>query len=184
MHDLDHDQEYEYDYDAPRKATGAVLVFAVINMVLGGGGLMMNILVMLGTVALKAPTQPTVVLVHMAANMFVALMLFVSGILLYRLASSAKKFAIAVASCEMLVFLSGAILSFTVSLPILQHDFASQGFPNANAMALGVTIFGVVTGALFGLLYPMLLLYFITRENASRQFTGALRPEEVDSIFD
>ena len=175
------------DDPPPRKARGPLLVFAIINIVFGGLAFLESVcgLISLGMMGAASKLAPAVglkpamslmthpaILGMQAASLVVGSLLIVSGIMLIRLSPSAIRVTKIAAGAKILEFLVDTTLNWTVIQPAVRKLTATAPGPHQQFELVG-QVLGLVFGALFGLVYPTVLLFMLGRPEVATQFAPA-----------
>lgn len=123
---------------------------------------------------LENPTYAAWMKISIPLGLVASAVLLATGIGLLRLKSWARKLSIAYAIYAIVVGIIGTVMSFMFLIrPLLAEAQQSQG-PEAAA-AVGGAIGGILGGCL-GLVYPILLIIFMTRPKVVAAFQSAEPP--------
>ena len=165
-----------------------VTVFGVLNLVLGGLGLLCT---PISVITLFLPVQSgnpvsrileenaayrLYMIASAAAGVLAALVLIVAGIGLLKMKSWARLTSIGYAIYGIVTGVVGIIVNVVFLFEPLMIQARSES-PEAAAAMLGMV--GGIAGTCFGLVYPILLLIFMTRPRVRNAFL----PQNVPPII-
>jgi hypothetical protein len=123
-------------------------------------------------IMLENPTYAAWMKLSIPLGLVASVVLLATGIGLLRLKSWARKLSIAYAIYAILFGIAGTVISYLFLVRALLAEAQQSQGPEAAA-AMGGAIGGIIAGAL-GLVYPILLIIFMTRPKVVAAFQ---RPE-------
>ena len=164
----------------------SVTVFGILNIVFAGLG----VFAMIGTIALfslpgtsnnpvvrimrESPAYAAWLKLTIPLGLLTCVALLVAGFGLLRLKSWARKLSIGYAIYAIAFGILGIVVNFIFLFgPLLEEAHRRHG-PEA-AGAIGGAVGGTIGGC-FGLIYPILLLIFMTRPNVVAAFHPSAAP--------
>ncbi|HEX8204058.1 MAG TPA: hypothetical protein VF590_26515 [Isosphaeraceae bacterium] len=163
----------------------AVTVFGILNLVFGGLGLACtpvnlmflfmpapppgrNIAVDLMT---SSPTYRATIIVFSVLGMAAAAVEIVAGIGLLRLRPWGRTLSLGFASYSIVAIVVGLAVNYVFLIRPLLAAARAANNPAATGGAVGGVIGGLASGVI-GLIYPVLLLFFMTRPRIARAFAA------------
>lgn len=169
-----------YQPPAPARPT-SVTVIGILNIifaVLGICGTISSLMVLSGDflpgpnpvrdIMDKYPVYGTYMQASIATGLIGVLLLLISGIGLMKMQEWARKLAIFYAIFAIVLGVIGFYMNFAYLLPELARE---KGAGQAGAMGGAV---GGIVGGILGMVYPILVIYFMTRPRV-RDAIAALR---------
>jgi hypothetical protein len=163
----------------------SVVVFGILNIIfglLGFLGTAFSAFVLFGMagdnpfLAAQGAIMAAWVRITVVLGFLGATMLLVSGIGLLRMRSWGHNLAIAYAIFAVVVAMLGVAVQIFEVLPQIQQ--AGRGADSAPL--IGQAVAGTLGGCI-GLIYPLLLWYFVTRPNVVAAFAGTSSAEPLDA---
>ena len=167
----------------------AVTVFGILNIVFG----VFAIIGMVASAAVLSMGQPGAnpaletmmqsgvagawMKISMVLGGIAAIVEIVSGIGLLQLQEWGRKAALGFAAYSILAAIVSAFINFTFVVMPMMNQSGTSADPAMKAMAIGGAV-GTVIGSCGGLVYPLFLLFFMTRP----EIIAAFAPPAVSAI--
>jgi hypothetical protein len=133
----------------------------------------------------RLPGYKTVQMTQLGIGLPLAVMAIVGAAMMLKGNATGHKMTVIYGVVTLLVGVFGLVYSFGFVMPAMNEYFDAQstkgsaGAAQATGAKIGAMV-GSCAGVLFGLVYPGLLVYFMTRPRVKDYFAGRLPPEGFD----
>jgi hypothetical protein len=175
----------------------SVTVFGILNIIFGSLGILCTpfaLMVLFVTPPpgqgqnpnpaielMKDPGYRTITVVMSGLGIVASAVLLASGIGLLRLRPWGRALAIGYAFYALAAALVNMVVSYVYLIAPMMEAAQKNNNPQSTGAAVGGTIGGLI-GSVGSLIYPVLLLVFMTRPRVVRAFASALRVKELPTL--